>query len=178
MNTTEPSAVYAGDTIAWTKSLPDYPASQWTLTYALMRAGVAYTVTATANGDLHEVSVPASTSDDWTPGEYTWMATVTSGATRHTVESGAITIRANPQGASHDARSQVKRMLDAINALIEGRATSDVSSYSIGGRSLTKLSISELLTWKSKYEQWYAAEVAQNRLARGLVTGRKILTRF
>lgn len=176
--TTEPLSVYAGDTVAWTKSLTDYPASVWTLAYAFVRDGGSISITATASGDTHSVSVAAATTAAWIPAEYTWTSYATSGAVRHIVETGGIVVKANPESGGYDARSQVKRTLDAVRALIEGRTVSDVSSYSIGGRSISKMSITELLTWKSKYEAEYAREVASDRLSRGLGTGRKIVTRF
>ena len=176
--TTEPTAVYAGDTVAWTKVLGDYPASVWTLRYSLVRDGGSIAITATASGDQHVVSVPAATSATWIPAEYVWTAYVTSGTDRYTVETGTIQVKANPTAGGYDSRSQVKRTLDAINALLEGRTVSDVTSYSIGGRSVSKMAISELLVWQSKYQSMYASEMAADRVARGLATGRKILTRF
>ena len=66
-------------------------------------------------------------------------------------------------------------MLDAIEALIEGRATKDVSSYSIAGRSLTRMTPDELVKWRSTYR----AEVARQRNAGKPNGGRKItLARF
>ena len=47
--TTEPTSIIAGDTLAWTKSLADYEASLWTLTYYL-RGPSAQTITATTSG--------------------------------------------------------------------------------------------------------------------------------
>lgn len=176
--TTEPTAIYAGDTVAWTKSLPDYPAPVWVLTYSFVRDGGAITITATASGSEHAVSVPNSTTSAWIPADYTWTAYVSDGTSRFTVETGAIRIKANPAAGGYDSRSQCKRTLDAVNALLEGRAGADVSSYSIGGRSVTKMAVTELLVWKSKLEGEYQRELAADRAARGLGSGRKILTRF
>jgi hypothetical protein len=176
--TTEPTSVYAGDTVAWTKVLSDYPASLWTLTYSLVRDGGSITIVATANGDAYAISVPAATTATWLPAEYTWTAYVSDVSSRFTVETGAIRVKANPASGGYDARSQCKRTLDAVNSLLEGRASSDVSSYSIGGRSISKMAISELILWKSKLEAQYAGEIAADRIARGLGTGRKILTRL
>lgn len=176
--TIEPTSVYAGDTVAWTKTLSEYPASLWTLTYSLVRDGGSITITATASGDAHAVSVAKATTATWLPAEYTWTAYVSDATNRFTVETGTIRIKANPAAGGYDSRSQAKRTLDAVNALLEGRAGSDVSSYSIGGRSVSKMPVTELLTWKSRLEAEYAREVAADRIARGLGTGRKIVTRF
>ena len=53
--------------------------------------------------------------------------------------------------SSSDRRSHAEIMLSQINALIEGRAKSDVSSYSIKSRSLTKLGVDELMKWRDYY---------------------------
>ena len=176
--TTEPSSVYAGDTVAWTKSLNDYPATAWTLYYALQRDGGSISIEASADGNTHSVSVAAATTATWVPATYQWTAYVSDGTNRYTVETGEITIKPNPTAGGYDTRGYAKRMLDAIEALLEGRATSDVSSYSIGGRSLSKMSVSELVQWRQKFRREYESEKAAERVARGLNTGRKILTRF
>lgn len=176
--TTEPSSVYAGDTVTWTKSLTDYPAPTYTLAYALVRDGGSISITASASGADHLVSVSAATSAAWVPGTYQWTAYVTSGSARYTVETGEIVIKPNPAAGGYDTRSYARRMLDAIEALLEGRATSDVSSYSIGGRSLSKMSALELVQWREKFRREAESEKAGERIARGLNTGRKILTRF
>lgn len=44
-----------------------------------------------------------------------------------------------------------RRVLAAINALLEGKATKDVQSYEIKGRQLEKMSLEDLLKWKAVY---------------------------
>ena len=69
-------------------------------------------------------------------------------------------------------------MVDKIESLLEGRADSDVDSYSIAGRSLSKLSFEELIKardyFRSEVKQEKAAELAE----RGLSTGATIKVRF
>ena len=73
--TTEPAAVNAGDTVRWRRALADYPASAgWALTYTLLNAAGKITITASAQGDDHLVSVPAATSAGWAAGDYAWRA--------------------------------------------------------------------------------------------------------
>ena len=54
-------------------------------------------------------------------------------------------------------------MLDLIESLLEGKATKDVSSYSIAGRSLNKMGVSELLEWRNYYKAEYNRELAKQR---------------
>ena len=50
-------------------------------------------------------------------------------------------------------------MLDKIESILEGRADGDVAAYSINGRSLTKLDITDLLMWRDRYRADYLREV-------------------
>ena len=49
----------------------------------------------------------------------------------------------------------VRRVIDAIEAVIERRATKDQKSYSIDGRSLERTPIDELLLLRDRYRaEW------------------------
>jgi len=124
--TTEPTAARAGDTWRWSRSLPDYPASTWTLTYTLINASGKVTVAATADGDTHAVSVPPATTAAYAAGRYDWVAHVSDGTDRYQVGAGSINVLPDLSAAStYDGRSHARKMLDAIDAMLEGRATSD-----------------------------------------------------
>jgi len=62
-----------------------------------------------------------------------------------------------------DLRSQTKRTLDAINATIEKKASSDELSRSFNGRSIGRLSWEELLKAQSTLQRKYKIE--QDRAA-------------
>ena len=62
--------------------------------------------------------------------------------------------------------------------MIEGKATRDQSSYSIEGRSLSRLSWDELLTVKSHYETLLKQEINAERIQQGLQTNNIVRTRF
>ena len=53
--------------------------------------------------------------------------------------------------------------------MLTGRADGDVASYSIEGRSLQKIPVLELMTWRDRYR----AEVAKERNAALLARGKK-----
>ena len=69
-------------------------------------------------------------------------------------------------------------MLEKIESILEGRAAADVSSYSINGRSLTKIPIEELMNFRSRYKAEYLREVRRERAKNGIGTGAKMLARF
>lgn len=176
--TQEPAVIAAGDTAKWRRSLPAYPASAgWTLTYTLVRAATRITFSASADGDLHLVNVAASTTTGWTAGSYTWRAQVSKAGEVYTVATGTLTIRPNFAAAT-DGRSHARKVLDGIEAVIEGRASSEVGEYQIAGRSLKYIPIPELLALRDKYRAEVLREDAAERTARGLPDQRRTYVRF
>ena len=125
--TTEPDLIVAGDTAKWLRSLDDYPASgSWVLSYTLVSAAQRYTFSATASGADHLVTVAATTTATWVAGTYTWRAQVSKAGEVYTVGTGSLTVRPSFATAT-DGRSHARRTLEAIEAVIEGRATSEVT---------------------------------------------------
>lgn len=178
--TTEPTKLRAGDTARWDRSLADYPASTWTLTYRLVSDARTYTFNATANADTHEITVAMATTAAWLPGIYQWTSTVTDGTSRYTVATGHIEVLYNPGtvSAPMDTRTHAKTVLDAIEAVLEGRATHDVASYTIGGRQLARMPIEDLLTWRGQYRAEVRAEEDKARVALGRPSKRHIGVKF
>lgn len=176
---TEPTIIYAGDSVTWTRTLADYPAPTWTLGYSLVKADTAYTIATTADGSSHRAAVSTTTTAAYLPGEYTLTAYVTQAGERVTLPGASrVTVRPNPALSTADPRSHARRTLDAIDALLEGRATGDVAAYTINGRSLTKVPLAELITLQSHYRRLVDREDAESRIARGLASGRKIYSRI
>ena len=65
----EPEKLTSGVTWKWKKTISDYPASEWTLTYYLRKDGATATsFSATADGDTHLVTVTAATTAATTAG--------------------------------------------------------------------------------------------------------------
>lgn len=179
--TTEPTAARAGDTWEWKRSLADYPATDWTLTYILFNAAGKVTITASADGTDHLVDVAPATTAAYAAGRYDWVAHVTDGTDRYQVGAGTITIQPDVSAASsYDSRSHARKMLDAIDALLEGRATNDqldIVATAVGDRSVGRKP--DLLL---KLRQHYAAAVALEEqaaaIARGENLGRIVQVRF
>lgn len=74
------------------------------------------------------------------------------------IETGRIEALPDPTTVEEgtDNRNYAERMLDAIEAVLEKRASSDQQSYSIAGRSITRIPLTELLALRDKFR----AEVA------------------
>lgn len=180
MDYIEPKEVTAGDTITWTKTLPDYPAnSGWVLSYVLINAANKVQFSGSASGSDHLILIPATTSAAYKKGSYTYQAYVTKASERYTVGSGEIEIKPNLAAENAlDNRSQVKRTLDAINAVIEKRASLDQESYTIAGRTLNRTPIADLIVLKNKYQALYNSEVNAARAAKGLGSKNRIMVKM
>lgn len=174
-----PIELIAGDTWAWERDLSDYPAPTWTAAWYFEKRDHSFSVTAGVSGTKHTGAVDTATSGPIKPGRYRWFFVVTSGATRSTIEFGWLEVLINPAAAGAvDHRTHARRVLDAIEAVIEGRASRDQESYSVGGRSLGRTPIPDLLVLRDRYRAEAAAEEQAEQLASGLKPRNRLLTRF
>ena len=165
-----PYEFYAGDTVIWQiENLnTDYSNSTHTLTYKFRlenNGSTTFSVDATADGNNYKITLGASTTASITEGKYNFISYVTrtSDNARVTVDRGMIEVKPNLASSTSETRSHAKKMLDLIESLLEGKATKDVSSYSIAGRSLNKMSVSELLEWRNYYKTEYNRELSKQR---------------
>lgn len=177
--TIEPSTANAGDTWRWTRTLADYPASAgWVLSYTLINAASKITITAAASGDAHAVTVAAGTTAAYAAGTYDWRARVSLAGEVYTVGEGRITVRNAYAASTFDARSHARKTLDAIEAVIENRASSAVAEYQIAGRQLKNIPVADLLALRDKYRAEVKREDAAAAVAAGLPDSRRVYVRF
>lgn len=181
--TTLTNLLTAGDTLDFETSVPEYPSSGgWTLKYRLAprSAGTAIDLTATAEGDGYRVQAAAATTATWAAGFYTWTAYVEKAAERYTVGRGQLEIRAasTTLAAGSDGRTHARKVLDAIEAVLEGRATLDQQEYAINGRSLKRTPIADLMRLRQLYRNEVQGEEAAANLAAGLGGARKVQVRL
>lgn len=165
-----PYEFYAGDTVIWQiQNLnKDYSNATHTLTYKFRlenNGSTTFSVDATADGNNYKITLSASTTASITEGKYNFISYVTrtSDNARVTVDRGMIEVKPNLASSTSETRSHAKKMLDLIESLLEGKATKDVASYSIAGRSLNKMSVSELLEWRNYYKAEYNRELSKQR---------------
>lgn len=180
---TEPTAITAGDTITWTRALPDYPASAgWVLSYTLLNAGFRAQFSSVPDGDAHRITQGAAITAQWPAGDYDWQATVALGADRFTIGSGRMTIQpdfANLVGL--DNRSPARKALEALqSAYIEylTNGQGHVAEYEIAGRRMKFRNAAEIWQQIEKLKREVAKEDAAARLAAGLGGRRRVLVRF
>jgi len=183
----EPTEIVVGDFLQWKRSdfSADYPTSSgYTAQYvARIQGDVAEIKIAQSDQSTDEFylfSISSSDSASFLAGAYRWQleVTETSSGNRIVLESGDFIVNADMDISESDGRSHAQVMVEKIESLLAGRADSDVSSYAIAGRSLTKLSFTELLEARNYYLSEVAKEKAKDRAKRGLSNGSTIKVRF
>lgn len=146
----EPSSIFAGDTVLFTKTISDYPSSDgWILTYSFRGPSSLADQVATTSGSGYAVTIPVSATAPLLAGTYYWNARVSKAGEVHTVARGVLTVTlvAGALVLSHN-----EKMLAAINAALEGRVVADMQQYTISGRMVTKIPFEKLMHYKGVYE--------------------------
>lgn len=170
----EPDSVVAGDLWTWTRSLSDYPAPTWTLTYSLVKADVQITLTATASGADHLISIAKVTTATYSAGAYTWQAYVTSGSERYTVGSGQITVKPNLalQTQGYDARTFAEKRVQQLEAALAARDPA-MAGYTMasgsGSRTVQYHTLDELRADLSHWRGVVHAERRKSDMDRGIL---------
>lgn len=180
--TTEPLEFVSGVTLQWRREdlTGDYPASAgWSLTYAFRGQGGKLDVTATADGDEFAITVAAS-DNTLAAGRYHWAAFVAKAAERYQVDSGVVEVKADlaAEVAGYDVRSTARQTLEAIEAVILGRAGKDQQAYQIEGRRLDRTPIPDLIALRDRYRAIVNSEEQAERVAAGLAPKGRIAVRF
>lgn len=142
-----PEKYIEGTTVEAVFELPDHPASEgWTVTVIARGVG-PYDVVAIADGDKHVILMPT----DMPAGDYWYQVFAEKGALKHMPLEGQFTVQPNlsSQAAGYDGRTEAKKALDAINAVLAKKATTDQKKYKINNRELERMSVGELQKLRS-----------------------------
>lgn len=181
----EPLEVVVGDFIQWKRSdlVQDYPLASYSAQYvARITAGgnTEILLPSTEVGGTYLFTVDSATSTNFVAGLYHWQLEIiqTSSGNRIVVDRGDFTAIEDLDVNGADPRSHAQIMIAKIESILDGKADSDVGSYSIAGRSLTKMSFAELMTARDQYKAEFHQEVIKDRARRGKPTGSTIKVRF
>jgi hypothetical protein len=74
--------------------------------------------------------------------------------------------------------AEIATLITNIETVLSGRITSDLETYTIAGRSITKIPVSELLTIRSQLKVEYASLTAAESVAAGTGNPNKVRVRF
>jgi hypothetical protein len=184
----EPKEVVVGDFLQWKRSdiSVDYPTSSgYTAEYVARITGGGSTEiklpqSASTTDEFYHFSVTSETSATFLAGRYHWQLeiTQTSSGNRLVVDIGDFDAIPDMDNNQADPRIHAEIMVDKIQTILEGKADSDVSSYSIAGRSLTKMSFSELVEARDYYRREITKHNNDELLKRGKSNGSTIKVRF
>lgn len=173
--TTEPESLIVGMYTAWRRDL-DYSDADFTLKYVFRPTASIddpYELTGTLTDGYWVFEVTAAIAALWLAGNYVWDLIVVrnSDNAEYVLSIGAIEFFLT----TTDRRTHAELMVVKIESILFGRADSDVESYSIKSRSITKMSTKELTQWR----EYYLAEIG--RTGGSLTTGAKkntVIVRF
>lgn len=185
--TQEPDLLVIGD--RWTWRRPDlaatYDPSAYALTYEYHEdsgggGSHKFALTATETTDDYIIEIASATTAAYATGDFHWYAFITrsSDSERIAVDNGYAKVELNFADTNADHRSHAKKVLDAIEAVLENRASQDQMSYSIAGRSLARMSIDDLMTFRNRYRAEYNEELKRWRIKNKQDTGNTIKVRF
>lgn len=143
--TGEPTLLRAGDTWSWRRSFPSHsPEDGWTIQYVLAGAAGPITIsTSQVSGSTVEASKAAADTAAIAAGTYRWACKASKAAEVYTLDRGVVEVLPDLSGETAE-KTFAERMLAAIRATLEGRATSDEEEIEIMGRSLRHISFREL----------------------------------
>jgi len=181
----EPLKIVVGDFIQWKKTslAENYPPATHSAEYvARVAAGASaeIKIAAIERTGYYLFQAASATTSAFEVGAYHWQLeiTQTSSGNRIVIETGEFDAIADLDNNGADPRSHAEIMLDKIEGLLIGRADKDVSSYSIQGRSISKMTISDLLVWRDYYRKEVVKERRDNAIALGRPTKTTMKVRF
>ena len=184
----EPDEIVVGDFIQWKRSdiAQDYPTSTgYTAEYVARITGggsneIKIAQAAGSTDSYYLFTADSTTSADFVVGKYHWQLeiTQTSSGNRVVVDLGDFEAIPDMDNNQADPRIHAEIMLTKIESLLSGKADSDVASYSIAGRSLTKLSFAELVEARDYYRREIVQHENKALVKRGKKTGSTIQVRF
>lgn len=150
-NTTLPDRITAGTTVAYTRTLADYPASDgWTMTLYIAGEKVLK-VPASAAGDDHVVLIAPSKSTLLKPGSYRYVERVEKAGDAYDATTGMVVVDPDLANAQDgDLQSKDEQLLKVLEDVIAGNlADGAIASYQIGGRAVSKIPMNELIALRN-----------------------------
>lgn len=180
IGTREPKRIIEGDAYAWKIAQGDWAPATWSLDYDFVSDADRVNVTTTdALDGTWLVDLDSLITTSLTGGkDYEWFAYVDDGTDKRTIRRGRVEVLVDPrlQTSGYDYRTLNRQILEAIQALISGKALKgDQLSYSIANRQLTRYSPEELIEWEKVYMHKVRAEDRAAAIARGEDPGDKVV---
>jgi len=151
------------------------------MTYCFRGNGLSsLDVVSSASGSSHLLSILTTDSANLIPGEYSVAGYAIVTGKRIQVWRGKIIVTVNLQtlDPGADTRTQARRTLDAVELVIEGRASSSILNSIVDGTTLNRLMPEQLLKLRDRYKTIVLKEEAAEMAAQGRSSTNNIFTRF
>lgn len=181
----EPEEIVVGDFIQWKRSdlVQDYPLADYSAEYVARITGGGSSeikIAATETDSTYLFTADSATTALFDAGFYHYQLEITKTSTgdRVVVDRGTFTAVVDLDVNNTDPRTHAEIMITKIESILQGKADADVSSYSINGRSLTKMSFEELVNARDFYKREFAKEKARDRAKHNEPTGLTVKVRF
>lgn len=175
----EPTELAQGESVKWRRRLVDYLPTEYDGQYrfrALSCDGVGADVDCTAYGDQFEATITSAQTSLMSMGIYEvqlWLTSKSDANDVRQVDTFQVEIRKGfTEGdlQSVDTRTTAKQILDAIDAMLIGKATADQMEFTIetqvGRRQLKRIPMAELIQARTYYAGVVAREIQAERLRR------------
>ena len=186
-----PAEFVSGDYFAFKKAglASEYPFASYSVTFWASQFGSG-TGTTSANqislnavesGTEYQITAGSTVTSSWTVGKYQWSLFVVDSSDaqkRQLIDNGVFEIKPNWVTSTADPRSDARKNLELIEDILYNRIQGDVSSYSIAGRSLSKMSPDELIELRDFYARQVLTEKRNERIRQKKGTGANILADF
>ena len=138
-------------------------------------------IAATESGSEYHIIAQATATASWTVGDYSWSLFVTKtsdSGKRQKLDHGTFEVKPNWATSTVDPRTDAVKNLELIEDVLYGRVQGDVSSYSIAGRSLAKMTPEELIHLRDFYARQVLTEKRKERLRQKNGSGASNLADF
>lgn len=186
-----PAEFVSGDYFAFKRDdlSAEFPLSSYSVKFHASQFGTG-TGTTSANqisldavesGSEYQITAGSTATSSWNVGKYQWSLIVTDSSDaqkRQVIDNGVFEIKPNWATSMADPRSDARKNLELIEDILYNRIQGDVSSYSIAGRSLSKMSPEELIELRDFYARQVLTEKRNERIRQKKGTGVNILADF
>ena len=155
-----PDTITAGDSLAVTLSLSEYPATAgWVVSCALAGPTVL-TATATASGDTHLLALTSAQTTALTPALYQWRLRATLASVVETFDRGTIDVAADlGTAAAGELSSYAEQMLALCRVARASILSGEMKMFQIGGRQVQMHTLAEV----NREEAFWRRERARER---------------
>lgn len=155
--TNEPLSIIKGQFVSWRREIDYTGVSVKYVMKCVDHGAHDVTVTGVQDGKYWVFTLTAAeTTAIQYIGQFFWELTLVrdSDSEEAAVERGYLDVF----DTTTDRRTHAEIMVAKIELVLSGRADADVESYSIGSRSITKMSVKELREWR----EYYLAEISRS----------------